>query len=125
MPDAYPSDKVASRSVLFSLCTENQMPVPSFKKKSDPGIGGSAVPAFSKKKGGVSTVSGGGQRSGFTPHIKSTNAGRAHSAPGMVGGPRINSGVKTTGPLGGVRAAKGGNSGKAAKTVAPFSKKKV
>jgi hypothetical protein len=43
----------------------------------------------------------------------------------MVGGAKIKSDVKTTGPLGGVRAAKGGNSGKAAKSVPAFSKKKV
>jgi hypothetical protein len=101
------------------------MSVPSFKKKSGSGIGGNLVPAFSKKHGGVSTVGGGGQRSGFTPHVKSTNAGRAHSAPGMVGGAKIKSDVKTTGALGGVRAAKNGHSGKAAKSVPAFSKKKV
>jgi hypothetical protein len=101
------------------------MSVPSFKAKSGSGIGGNSVPAFSKKKGGVSTVSGGGQRSGFTPHVRSTNTGRATSAPGIVGGAKIKSDVKTTGPLGGVRATKGGNSGKAAKSVPAFSKKKI
>jgi hypothetical protein len=101
------------------------MSVPSFKKRSDPGIGGSAVPAFSKKSGGVSTVGGGGQRSGFTTKDKMTNAGRAHSAPGLVGGAKIKSDVKTTGTLGGVRAAKGGHSGKAAKSFPAFSKKKI
>jgi hypothetical protein len=102
------------------------MSVPSFKARSGAGIGGKPVAPFSKKHGGTSTVSGGGQRSGFTTKDKVTNAGRAHSAPGMAGGvTKINSGVKTTGPLHGVRAAKGGNSGKAAKSVPAFSKKKI
>jgi hypothetical protein len=101
------------------------MSVPAFKAKSGSGIGGSPVPAFSKKKGGVSCVSGGGQRSGFLNKDKITNAGRAHSAPGMVGGAKIKSDVKTTGALGGVRATKNGASGKAAKSVPAFSKKKI
>jgi hypothetical protein len=101
------------------------MSVPSFRAKSGSGIGGNLPAPFSKKHGGTATVGGGGQRSGFTPHVKSTNAGRAHSAPHMTGGPRIKSDVKTTGPLGGVRAAKGGNSGKAARSVPAFSKKKI
>lgn len=101
------------------------MSVPAFKARSGSGIGGNSVPAFSKKKGGVSTVGGGGQRSGFTTKDKLTNAGRAHSAPGMVGGAKIKSDVKTTGSLGGVRAAKNGHSGKAAKSVPAFSKKKI
>lgn len=101
------------------------MSVPAFKKKSDPGIGGSAVPAFSKKSGGVSTIGGAGHRSGFTKRETITNSGRAHSAPGMVGGAKIKSDVKTTGPLGGVRATKNGHSGKAARSVPAFSKKKI
>jgi hypothetical protein len=101
------------------------MSVPAFKAKSGSGIGGNLPAPFSKKHGGVSTVSGGGQRSGFTPHIKSTNAGRATSAPHMTGGAKIRSDVKTSGPLGGVRAAKGSHSGKAARSVPAFSKKKI
>jgi hypothetical protein len=100
------------------------MSVPSFKSKSGSGIGGNLPAPFSKKHGGTSTVGGGGQRSAFTPHVKSTNAGRAHSAPSMVGG-KFKSDAKTSGALGGVRAAKGGNSGKAARSVPAFSKKKI
>jgi hypothetical protein len=101
------------------------MSVTAFKKKSGAGIGGSLVPAFSKKHGGVSTIGGAGHRSGFTTKDKLTNSGRATSAPGMVGGAKIKSDVKTTGSLGGVRAAKNGHSGKAARSVPAFSKKKV
>lgn len=101
------------------------MSVPAFKAKSGSGIGGNSVPAFSKKKGGVSTVGGGGQRSGFTAKDKVTNAGRAHSAPSMVGTGKFKSDVKTSGPLHGVRATKGGASGKAAKSAPAFSKKKI
>jgi hypothetical protein len=102
------------------------MSVPAFKSRSGSGIGGQSVPAFSKKKGGVSTVGGGGQRAGFTPNVRSTNTGRAHSAPGMAGGAspgKFKSDTKTTGPLHGVRPVKTG--GKGLKSAPAFSKKKI
>ena len=103
------------------------MSFPAFKKKSGPGIGGTAVPAFSKKPGGVSTVGGGGQRSGFTPHVKTTKLAKIRTPePKMVGGlTKFKSDSKTTGPLHGVRPTKNGHSGKAAKSVPAFSKKKI
>jgi hypothetical protein len=82
-----------------------------------------SIPAFSKKSSSGATVSGGGQRSGFTPHVKSTNAGKPKGPPHMAGA------APHSAPIGG--KAKTGHpafkshSGAAAKSVAAFSKKKI
>lgn len=81
-----------------------------------------SIPAFSKKSSSGQTVGGGGQRSGFTQHVKSTNAGKAKAAPHMTataGGGQIGGKPKTGHP------SFKSHSGAAAKSVPAFSKKKV
>jgi hypothetical protein len=81
-----------------------------------------SIPAFSKKSSSGPSVGGGGQRSGFTSHVKSTNAGKFQ-------GPKHMAGAVHSPPTG----AKGkmghpafkSHSGAAGKSVAAFSKKKI
>lgn len=85
----------------------------------------SSVP-FSKKPIGGSTVGGGGQRSGFTQNVKSTNAGRGKPVKNMAATYPVKSTLTKT-KAGGNPAhpsAKSG-SGKAGKSVPAFSKKKI
>jgi hypothetical protein len=99
------------------------MPVPAFKAKSGSGIGGKSVPAFSKKSGGVNTVGGSGQRSGFTPHEKISRPSKEKSVPHMAASyPTKSTLTRTTGAT--PKATKS-HSGKAARSVPPFSKKKI
>jgi hypothetical protein len=81
-----------------------------------------SIPAFSKKYSGGPCVGGGGQRSGFTPNVKSTNAGKpkapAHMA-GAVHSPPTGSKNKMGHP------AFKSHSGAAGKSVPAFSKKKI
>jgi hypothetical protein len=81
-----------------------------------------SIPAFSKKSSSGATVGGGGQRSGFTQHVKTTNAGKAKAAPhmaGAVGGGHTGAKGKMGHP------AFKSHSGQAAKSVSAFSKKKI
>lgn len=86
-----------------------------------------SIPAFSKKSSSGPTVGGGGQRSGFTNHVKSTNAGKGKSVPHMAATyPTASTLQKTSGRT----LAKGhpsfkSHSGSAGKSVPAFSKKKV
>jgi hypothetical protein len=83
-----------------------------------------SIPAFSKKPSGGATVGGGGQRSGFTPNVKSTSAGKGKSVPHMAATyPTKSTLSRTSGPSK-APAFKSG-SGKAGKSVAAFSKKKI
>jgi hypothetical protein len=81
-----------------------------------------SIPAFSKKSAAGPTVGGGGQRSGFTQHVKSTNAGKPKSPPHMVGAAHsAPTGAK--GKMG--HPAFKSHSGAAGKSVPAFSKKKI
>jgi hypothetical protein len=65
-------------------------------------------------------VGGGGQRAGFTPNVKSTNAGKPKSPPHMAGG-ATGGGHTGAKPKMGHPAFKS-HSGAAAKSVPAFSK---
>jgi hypothetical protein len=71
----------------------------------------------------VSTIGGGGQRSGFTPHVQASRATKEKSVPHMAASYPVKSTLtRTTGPT--PKATKA-HSGKAARSVPAFSKKKV
>jgi hypothetical protein len=82
-----------------------------------------SIPAFSKKSSAGPTVSGNGQRKGFTDHVKQTKAPARKAVPGMA----------SYSPTSGHTSAKGkmshpafkSHSGAAAKSVPAFSKKKI
>jgi hypothetical protein len=85
-----------------------------------------SIPAFSKKSSDGATVSGGGQRSGFTPHIKATCAGKPKTVPHMAAMyPTKSTLSKTSGSSPTKHPAFKSHSGAAAKSVAAFSKKKI
>jgi hypothetical protein len=85
-----------------------------------------SIPAFSKKSSPGPTVGGGGQRSGFTDNVKSTNAGKGKAVPHMAANYPVKSTLTKTTPKGNpsIPAAKSG-SGRAGRSVAAFSKKKI
>ena len=82
-----------------------------------------STPAFSKSKVGSSTVAGGGKRSGFIDHVKSTVAAKQKPLSGMSG---FKGGGKTSGSLPPKQAPSfKSHSGAAGKSVPAFSKKKI
>jgi hypothetical protein len=85
-----------------------------------------SIEAFSKKSSSGPTVGGGGQRSGFTSHVKATNAGKGKAVPHMAATyPTKSTLSKTSGKNPVKHPALKGHSGAAAKSVAAFSKKKI
>jgi hypothetical protein len=85
-----------------------------------------SIPAFSKKTTGGGTATGAKIRSGFTDNVKTTNAGKGKAVPHMAGTYPVKSTMTKTTPKGNPAhpAAKSG-SGKAARSVPAFSKKKI
>lgn len=83
-----------------------------------------SIPAFSKKSSPGPTVGGNGQRSGFTEHVKSTNAGKAKAVPHMAATYPTKSTLSRTSGHSKAPAFKS-HSGQAAKSVAAFSKKNI
>jgi hypothetical protein len=89
-----------------------------------------SIPAFSKKTTGGGIVTGTGkenkQRAGFTPHVKSTTLPKPKAVKNMAATYPVKSTLSRTIAKGnpGHPAAKSG-SGKAAKSVPAFSKKKI
>lgn len=81
-----------------------------------------SLPAFSKSKIGGATVGGGGKRSGFADHVKSTVAAKQKPLSGMAG---FKGGGKTGGSLPSKHPAFKSHSGAAGKSVPAFSKKKI
>lgn len=85
-----------------------------------------SIPAFSKKSSTGPTIGGTGQRSGFTDHVKSTNAGKGKAVPHMAATyPTKSTLSKTSGRNPTKHPSFKGHSGAAGKSVTPFSKKKV
>jgi hypothetical protein len=85
-----------------------------------------SIPAFSKKSSSGPTVSGGGQRSGFTQHVKTTSAGKGKAVPHMAATYPTKSTSGHTGAKGKMsHPAFKSHSGQAAKSVPAFSKKKI
>jgi hypothetical protein len=85
-----------------------------------------SIPAFSKKSSSGPTVGGGGQRSGFTDHVKCTNAGKGKAVPHMASTyPTKSTLTKTSGSSPTKHPAFKSHSGSAGKSVAAFSKKKI
>ena len=83
-----------------------------------------SIPAFSKKSSSGATVGGGGQRSGFTKNVVSPGkATKAKAVPHMAATYPVKSTLTRT--TGATPKATKAHSGKAAKSVTPFSKKKV
>jgi hypothetical protein len=82
-----------------------------------------SIPAFSKKSSSGPSVGGGGQRSGFTQHVKSTNAGKPKAPPNMAGAAPHSPPTGAKGKMG--HPAFKSHSGAAGKSVPAFSKKKV
>jgi hypothetical protein len=81
-----------------------------------------SIPAFSKKSSSGACIGGGGQRRGFSPNVKSTNAGKPKSPPHMAGAVHsAPTGAK--GKMG--HPAFKSHSGAAGKSVPAFSKKKI
>lgn len=85
-----------------------------------------SIPAFSKKTTGGGVMTGSKTRSGFTDHVKSTNAGKGKPVAHMAATYPVKSTLSRTVAKGnpGHPAAKS-HSGKAAKSVPAFSKKKI
>jgi hypothetical protein len=85
-----------------------------------------SIPAFSKKMTGGGIMTGGKIRSGFTDNVKTTNAGKGKAVPHMAANYPVKSTLTKTTPKGNPAhpAAKSG-SGKAARSVPAFSKKKI
>jgi hypothetical protein len=84
------------------------------------------IAPFSKKADSGPTVGGGGQRQNFTPHVKSTNAGKGKPVPHMAATyPTKSTLTKTSGKSPVKHPAFKSHSGAAGKSVAPFSKKKI
>ena len=83
------------------------------------------IPAFSEKSSPGPTVGGNGQRSGFTEHVKSTNAGKGKSVPHMAATYPTASTLSRTSGRSKAPAFNNANSGRAAKSVAAFSKKNI
>ena len=85
-----------------------------------------SIPAFSKKSSAGPTVGGGGQRAGFLDHVKSTNAGKPKPVAHMAATyPTASTLGKTSGRNPVKHPSFKSHSGKAAKSVAAFSKKKI
>jgi hypothetical protein len=84
-----------------------------------------SIPAFSKKSSPGPTVGGNGQRSGFTDHVKSTNAGKQKAVPHMAATYPTASTLNRTSGRSKAPAFNNSNSGKAAKSVAAFSQKSI
>jgi hypothetical protein len=84
-----------------------------------------SIPAFSKKRSEGPTVGGGGQRTNFTDHVKSTNAGKVKAVPGMAATPTKSTLSKTSGKSPVKHPAFKSHSGAAGKSVPAFSKKKI
>jgi hypothetical protein len=85
-----------------------------------------SIPAFSKKSSEGPTVGGGGQRTNFTDHVKSTNAGKVKAVPNMAATyPTKSTLSKTSGKSPVKHPAFKGHSGAAGKSVPAFSKKKI
>jgi hypothetical protein len=82
-----------------------------------------SIPAFSKKSAAGPTVGGGGQRSGFTQHVKSTNAGKPKAPAHMAGAAQHSAPTGAKGKMG--HPSFKSHSGAAGKSVPAFSKKKV
>ena len=82
-----------------------------------------SIPAFSKKSSSGPTVGGGGQRQGFTPHVKASKGTKEKNVPHMAATyPTKSTLTRTTGAT--PKATKS-HSGQAAKAVPAFSKKKI
>jgi hypothetical protein len=84
-----------------------------------------SIPAFSKKSSPGPTVGGNGQRSGFTEHVKVTNLGKPKAVPHMAATYPTASTLNRTSGHSKAPAFNNSGSGKAAKSVAAFSKKSV
>jgi hypothetical protein len=85
-----------------------------------------SIPAFSKGSSAGPTVGGGGQRSGFTDHVKSTNAGKGKAVSHMAATyPTKSTLSKTSGKSPTKHPSFKSHSGSAGKSVAAFSKKKI
>lgn len=85
-----------------------------------------SLPAFSKKSIGSPTIGGGGMRSGFVQHVKSTTAAKAKSVPHMAATyPTKSTLSKTSGNSPAKHPSFKSHSGQAAKATKAFSKKKV
>jgi len=82
------------------------------------------IPAFSKKSSPGPTVGGNGQRSGFTEHVKSTNAGKGKPVPHMAAMYPTKSTLTRTSGHSKAPAFKS-HSGQAAKAVKAFSQKHI
>jgi hypothetical protein len=82
-----------------------------------------SIPAFSKKSSGGTTIGGGGQRSGFTQHVKTTSAGKPKGPAHMAGAAQHSAPTGAKGKMG--HPSFKSHSGQAAKSVAAFSKKKI
>lgn len=85
-----------------------------------------SIPAFSKKSSPGPTVGGGGHRSGFVDHVKSTNSGKAKAVPHMAATyPTKSTLGKTSGRSPTKHPSFKSHSGAAGKSVPAFSKKKI
>jgi hypothetical protein len=85
-----------------------------------------SIPAFSKKTTGGGIATGAKARSGFTPNVTVGPAKKGKAVPHMAATYPVKSSLTKTTPKGnpGHPAPKSG-SGKAAKSVPAFSKKKI
>lgn len=70
-------------------------------------------------------MGGGGQRSGFTEHVKSTNAGKCKAVPHMAATYPTASTLTRTQGRSKAPAFNNSHSGKAAKSVPAYSKKNI
>jgi hypothetical protein len=84
-----------------------------------------SIPAFSKKSSEGPCVYGGGQRSGFTPHVKATKVSGPIPIKSMAGFQGKAMMTKHSGTTHKSVPAFKSHSGSAGKSVAAFSKKKI
>jgi hypothetical protein len=85
-----------------------------------------SIPAFSKKTTGGGVATGSKARSGFLDHVKTTNAGKGKAVPHMAANYPTKSTLSRTAAKGNpAHPAFKSGSGKAGKSVAAFSKKKI